>query len=108
MDDLVTRLSTGLHPVEVKIRPEATTERLKECLRRGYVHLKFTDTRGGTELGVALEPEFCRWSEDALDAGRGTIRLEGGLTLNFVRVRCMADIHLEDLRGEGCLSPVSE
>lgn len=106
MDDLVQRLSAGTHPVEVKIRPEPTIDRLRECLDRGYVHIKFTETRGGTELGVALDRAASQWTEEQLAAQSGTIRLDGDLTLNFVKVRCTADIDLRDFSGQGRLTPV--
>ena len=50
MDELVARLSAGDHPVEASLRPEKTIKALKECIDRGYVHIKFTETEGGTEL----------------------------------------------------------
>lgn len=42
---------------------------------------------------------------DAADWQRGTgrIRLEGRLTLNFVKVRCQADVDLASLSGHGRL-----
>src|ERR1700742_3852288 len=48
-DNLVDRLCDGDHPVELALRPEPTVGLLKEALDRGYLHLKFTDTKGGTE-----------------------------------------------------------
>ena len=55
MDELVARLSAGDHPVEASLRPEKTIKALKECIDRGYVHIKFTETEGGTELGLKLD-----------------------------------------------------
>ena len=52
---LVERLSQGSHRVEASLRPDKTVQLLKECIDRGYVHIRFPDTRGGTELGVRLE-----------------------------------------------------
>src|SRR5260221_10372403 len=48
---LVDRLSEGEHPVELSLRPEKSVRFLREALERNYVFLRFTDTRGGTELG---------------------------------------------------------
>jgi len=48
MDELVQRLSEGDHPIEASLRPEKTVAALKECIDRGYVHNKYTDTRDGT------------------------------------------------------------
>jgi hypothetical protein len=105
MDSLTEKLATGDHPVEISIRPEATLERFKACIDRGYVHVKFTDTRGGTELGVELDKEASNVSSGNFEQGTGTVRLVGGLTLNYDKVRCIADIDLGTLTGQGHLEP---
>ena len=101
-DDLVERLSQGNHPVEASLRPEKTVGALKECIDRGYVHIKFTGTRGGTELGVALERDAV-----VFDEGANSVRLVGGLTLNYERVRCIANLDLTTLAGHGNLERVA-
>jgi len=53
MDELVQRLSKGSHPV-LASRVKSAGE-LKQSIERGYVLIKFTDTQGGTELGLRLE-----------------------------------------------------
>jgi uncharacterized protein YbdZ (MbtH family) len=107
-DDLVKRLSQGRHPVEVSLRPEKTVERLKESLDRGYVHIKFTGTRGGTELGVRLDQQEMDLSQGDFDNQTGTIRLTGNLVLDYVKVQCCADIDLSSLKGEGYLITLEE
>jgi hypothetical protein len=104
-DDLVTRLSKGRHPVEVCFRPEKTARNLKEKIDLGYVYIKFTGTRGGTELGVRLDRDAIDLSRADFENQVGAVRLEGGLTLNYVKVRCIADIDLQTLKGEGHLEP---
>jgi uncharacterized protein YbdZ (MbtH family) len=105
-DDLVKRLSEGDHPVEASLRPQKTAKALKERIDMGYVHIKFTDTRGGTELGVRLDPNCVDLSQADFENQHGSVRLEGGLTLNYVKVRCIADINLQTLTGKGHLVPV--
>ena len=100
-DNLVDRLSQGDHPVEASLRPEKTVDALKECIDRGYVHIKFTGTRGGTELGVALDRDAV-----AFDEGAGSVQLVGGLTLNYEKVRCIANIDLNTLAGQGHLERI--
>lgn len=100
-DDLVERLSKGSHPVEASLRPEKTLDALKECIERGYVHIKFTGTRGGTELGVSLERDAV-----AFDEGASSVRLVGGLTLNYEKVLCIANLDLNTLAGQGHLERV--
>lgn len=107
-DDLVGFLASGDHPVETKVRPEKTVKLFKEAIDRGYVHIKFTDTRGGTELGVKLDTDASDFSQANFEEGTGKVHVEGGLTLNYVKVRCVADIDLETLAGRGRLERVEE
>ena len=105
-DDLVKRLSEGDHPVEASLRPVRSAQAFKERIDLGYVHIKFTGTRGGTDLGVRLDPSALDLSQANFDAPSGKVHLEGGLTLNYVKVRCVADIDLQTLSGTGHLVPV--
>jgi hypothetical protein len=108
VDELVQRLSEGNHPVEAGLRPEKTVKIFKECIDRGYVHIKFTDTQGGTELGVRLDQDDTDLSKADFDNQTGSAHLVGRLTLNYVKVRCIADIELATLDGMGYLEPVEE
>jgi uncharacterized protein YbdZ (MbtH family) len=100
---LVDKLCEGNHPVEVGLRPERTVKLFKEAIDRGFVHIKFTQTKGGTELGVRLDRDSCNLSEADYENGRGIIHIEGGLTLDYVKVRCNADLDLATLAGTGHL-----
>src|SRR5262249_55616180 len=86
---LVGRLSKGRHPVESSLRPEKTAKALKERIALGYVHIKFTGTRGGTELGVRLDREATDLTRANFENQTGTVHLEGELTLDYVKVRCI-------------------
>jgi hypothetical protein len=108
MNDLVQRLSHGDHPIEVSVRPERTAQRFKEALDRGYVHIKFTDTRGGTELGFNLNRELSNLREADFEQQSGHLRVCGDLTLDYVRVRCVADIDLATLNGSGRLEVLNQ
>lgn len=108
MNELVQRLSLGDHPVEASLRPQKTAAALKESIDRGYVHIKFTQTKGGTDLGVRLDPSVSNWSEADFTQSAGKVHLVGDLTLNYVKVRCIADINLETLLGKGHLEPLEE
>jgi uncharacterized protein YbdZ (MbtH family) len=100
---LVEKLCEGDHPIIASLRPEKTVPALKERIDLGYVHLKFTETRGGTELGVRLDPQVTDLSQANFEKQSGNVHLEGELTLDYVRVRCIADIDLETLAGKGHL-----
>jgi len=70
----VERLSRGEHPVWLSLHPDATTMALKECLKRGYVYVRFTNTKGGTELGVSLDKTDTRVSASDLENRSGDLR----------------------------------
>jgi uncharacterized protein YbdZ (MbtH family) len=105
-NDLIDRLCTGDHPVAASLRPDRTVQRLKEHIEHGFVHITFTGTQGGTELGVRLDPEQSDCSQADFVHHTGTVRLVGRLTLNYVTVRCVAHIDLTTLTGQGHLEPV--
>ena len=101
---LVDRLCEGEHRVEIGLRPEKSVSLLKDAIDRNYVHVKFTDTKGGTELGVRLDKDACNFSNADFEGGTGMIHVEGELTLDYVRVRCIADVDLTTLEGTGHLT----
>ncbi len=103
MNQLVTFLSQGEHPVHVSLRPEKSLKLFKDCVERKYVHLKFTDTRGGTELGVQIDE--ARSDLHALRATdpEGEVTFVGDLVLDYVPVTCRARINVKTLEGSGRL-----
>lgn len=107
-DELVTCLATGSHPVEVGLRPEKTAEAFKAAIDRGYVQIKFTGTKGGTELGVRLDTKSSDWSQADFTQASGSVHVEGTLTLNYVNVRCFANLELSTLSGTGYLKILSD
>mgnify|MGYP001794615275 FL=1 len=108
MNELVQKLSEGEHPIEASLRPEKTAIALKESIDRGYVHIKFTNTKGGTDLGVRLDPEASVLNEADFENQTGKVHLVGNLTLNYVKVRCIADVDLATLNGQGHLESVEQ
>lgn len=108
MDDLVQRLSEGNHAVTVG-GPRPSLEEFKNRVQdMGYVFIKFTETRGGTDLGVRVDKSATNLSQANFDQGTGTAHVEGTLTLNYVKVRCVADINLATLHGTGRLVALEE
>jgi uncharacterized protein YbdZ (MbtH family) len=100
---LVDKLCEGHHPVIASLRPEKTVQALKERIDLGYVHIKFTETKGGTELGIRLDRETSNFSRANFEKQTGKVHLEGELTLDYVKLRCIADIDLKTLAGKGRL-----
>lgn len=103
MSELVNKLTSGKHPVDAVLRPNRTPAAFKECIERGYVHIKFTDTAGGTELGVNLGTDGVDLHLADFETGQGQVTVKGSLTLDYVPVQCVAEIELSDLKGYGWL-----
>jgi hypothetical protein len=103
MNELTERLTVE-QPV-VMGGADPTVEELRDRTgEMGYVLVKFTGTRGGTELGFPLDRAATDLSKANFDDGNGTVHVEGNLVLNDDPVRCIADIDLATLRGTGRLA----
>ena len=103
MNELTERLT--LEQSVVMGGADPTVEELRDRTgEMGYVLVKFTETRGGTELGFPLDRVATDLSKANFDDGTGTVHVEGHLVLNDDPVRCIADIDLATLRGTGRLA----
>lgn len=102
MNDLVQRL-TQEQPIVASMRPEPTLENLRAAIDRGYVYIKFTETRGGTELGIRLDQERSDLTRGDLAQGTGSVHIVGELVLDYVPVRFHGDLDLQTLKGTGRL-----
>jgi hypothetical protein len=103
MNELTERLTID-QPI-VMGGADPTAEELRERTgEMGYVLVKFTETRGGTELGFPLDRDATNISGADFDNGTGTVHVEGSLVLNDDPVRCIADIELATLKGTGRLA----
>lgn len=105
-DALVQRLCRGDHPVEFRSASGPAVQALQESIDRGYVHMTFTNTQGGTTLGVRLDRDRSNITQADFAHQSGTVHLEGTLTLNYVPVWCIADLDLPTLQGYGHLALV--
>lgn len=106
MDDLTQRLSVNQSVVVGG--PNPSLDELKKRLEIGYVFIKFTETRGGTDLNLRMDRAATDLSSADLDEGSGTLHVEGLLILNNDPVRCIADIDVATLKGTGQLVLVAE
>jgi uncharacterized protein YbdZ (MbtH family) len=104
---LVDRLSQGSHEVVASLRPDRTGEALREAIDRNWVQLKFIGTRGGTEFGMDIDLQASDLTGADFGSSRGAVKLVGNLTLDFIKVRCIAEIDLATLAGHGHLEKVA-
>lgn len=103
MNELTERLTVE-QPI-VMGGADPTVEELRDRTgEMGYVLVKFTQTRGGTELGFSLDRATTDISKANFDEGTGAVHVEGNLILNDDPVRCIADIDLATLKGTGRLA----
>jgi len=103
MNELTERLTVE-QPI-VMGGADPTVEELRNRTgEMGYMLVKFTQTRGGTELGFPLDRATSDLSNANFDEGTGTVHVEGNLILNGDPVRCIADIDLATLKGTGRLA----
>ena len=108
MSELPHKLAKGEWKVIATAGRDNTLEEFKAAIDREYVHVKFTETRGGTELGFRLDPDHTDLSKGDFDNGSGNVKVAGKLNLDGVDVRCEAEIDLSSLDGTGHLVILEE
>lgn len=108
MSELPYKLAKGEHRVIIGAVRDNPVKELKAAIDRNYVHVKFTETRGGTELGFRLDPQHSDLSKADFDNAKGEVRLAGNLKLDGVPVRCVAEIDLAKQEGWGHLEILEE
>jgi len=105
INELVQRLSDGKHEIVIGHRDEPYEE-IKQRIENGYIHVKFTQTKGGTELGINVDLNNTNLKGLDFNKGGGILHIEGTSTLNYNEIRCIADIDLATRKGEGYLQIV--
>ena len=105
MDDLVRRLS---EVQSVRAEYASSAADLKAAIDRGMVHVKFTETKGGTCLSVKLDTTRSVLSEADFGAGTGQVHFVGTLVLNYNEVELNAHIDLATLQGSGSLKLLAD
>lgn len=101
-------LSQGEHQVELSLGadPKEGHERLRQVISGGAINLKFTETKGGTDLTIALDREECILLPLELGQSKGHVRLVGRLTLDYTKAKCIATIDIDTLSGRAHLDIV--
>ena len=103
INELVKKLSTGKHEVTIGNREEPNSEIEERLTDMKYIHIMFSNTKGGTELGINVDTESCNLTEVDFHKGKGKVHIEGTTNLNYCDVRCIVDVDLESRKGEGYL-----
>ncbi len=103
MSELLQRLSQGDNRITYRPKRDDARTELRAAIEREYVHVLFTETRGGTEMGFPLDAMRSDLSGANWEEGEGSIHLEGELSLDGVPVRCVADLDLRTMEGSGRL-----
>lgn len=104
LNELVYRL-TQKQPVECS-RPGKNANSLKRCLDNDFIHVMFLNTH--TELGVRLDRKSSSFENADFEKSEGKVVVKGRLTLNYNKVRCVAEIDLATCEGTGYLEPVTD
>jgi|SRR5581483_2292624 len=103
MDELVKFLSEGHH--KVRADRAKTPEDFRRSLDDGFVLVRFTETRGGTTLGVRLDKSRCELGEAG---SSNTVKLVGTLVLNYNEIELIADIDPTTLEGSGFVKLIAD
>jgi uncharacterized protein YbdZ (MbtH family) len=97
-ENLVERLCRGEQSVKVGLRSTPDPRGVEAAVQRGHLHLEFTGTQGGTNVGIQIDP-----TQTTLDAaflaGSGRARIVGSFVLDFVPLTCVAEIDGRTLSG---------
>ncbi|MBT4880039.1 MAG: hypothetical protein HON43_03595 [Alphaproteobacteria bacterium] len=106
-ETLVDRLATKAQKVIIGYRNESLEE-LRENFKNSYLHLKFPDTRGETELGIDLLIDECDFS--ALESGKteGNLIIKGTTILDSQPILCSANVDLKSRTGTSTVEKNSD
>lgn len=102
MDELVKFLSEGSH--KIRVDRAKTPAEFRASLDDGFVLLRFTETRGGTTLGVRLDKSRCELGEADLQK----VKLVGTLVLNYNEIELTANIDPTTLEGDGSVALIAD
>lgn len=103
MSELIEKLKIA-QAVECS-RPEKNAQSLEECINRNYVHVLFTKTN--TEIGFSLLKDESNIEADFTNH-QGVVSLVGVLTLDYHKVKCIAEIDIATCEGSAQLESLTE
>lgn len=106
MDSLVKHLVASRQ--RVTLERSKSAEDLQRAIGRGYLLVKFPETKGGTELGITLNPSRTILENADFSARSGTVHLAGTCVLNYNEVEMDLDVDLATLEGSGSLKLIAD
>ncbi len=107
MNNLV-RVLLKKQPVDFESRSSSMAEIQERLIEMKFVFVTFTQTNGGTELGINVDLDLTKINNANFDKEIGAIHLVGTCKLNYQEVRCIADIDLSTKKGFGYLEILDE
>lgn len=94
---LISILSDGKnHPIIIL---SDNKDKVLNQIQQGYIHIKFTDTIGGSCLTLELDQSIT----DIECWDNNIINLEGELILDYQHVKCIIEFNVLTLQGHGLL-----
>ena len=108
MDDLVAKLISCKQEIVLETSTENLLELEERLKNTKFVFVTFSQTRGGTELGINLDDSLTLLDGADFKQGIGNIRIVGTCELNYHKVKCIGDIDLATRKGNGHLEVISE
>jgi len=107
MDYLVEKLLNKQH-IDFESRTESMQEIKERLTEMKFVFVTFTETNGGTELGINVDLALTNIRNADFEQGTGVISVVGTCKLNYQRIRCIAEVDLSTKKGTGYLEPLDE
>jgi len=107
MSSTVVFLVNGIHPISTK-PTDNDCKSFHTSLNRQYIHITFTDTAGGTCLGMRIDPNKTVFIDANFESELGSIEVEGICVLDYVRIKCFARINLQTLSGTASLEIIKK
>jgi hypothetical protein len=95
---LVEKLISTKHSVVIGYRNESDEE-LAESLKDRYIHIKFPNTQGETELGISIDPNLSNIDEFLDHPDQGTLHIAGRTVLDSQPILCSVQINKKTREG---------
>jgi hypothetical protein len=108
-NDLVQRLQKEQEVIIIRYcdNDKPNVQKLQRAVQNGYVLVKFTSTKGGTELGCNVKNEDPKCTVQ-FDHANKRVTIRGRLKLDYTPVRLNATVNLDTFKGTGYLEVIED